>query len=323
LCNLIVSTDIRSLILHSTAILNTATVNLSQSNLVVEDEKSTQTAYQSQITDLKPQLAELLKQEAEAEAQFIASTGKLEQQHSANSTLLETESQAKQAQENSLNDKRTIEELEEQILLQKQQLRRQQPSSHPLTPNVHSTAEATPQQRSTEDDGIKELQSQLSKLLLQLSSGESELYKVKHQRLITEAALDKSEMQRDLLNQSVEHEKSRVTELQASMKQLSKELEEQRHQIKSLELEKVHATELDRLLKTSEAKLEDQRQKVAKSQAWITQLEEIVRQAGMQLKQQQQNSHNEEIRLKDLEEQLQRAEREVLVSRRNLKSKQN
>ena len=167
------------------------------------------------------------------------------------------------------------------------------------------------------------MQSQLSKLLLQLSSGESELYEMKHQRLITEAALDRSEMQRDLLNQSVEHEKSRVTELQASMKQLSRELEEQRHQIKSLELEKVHATELDRLLKTSEAKLEDQRQKVANSEARITQLEEIVRQAGMQLKQQQQNSRNEEIRLKDLEEQLQRAEREVLVSQRNLKSKQN
>ena len=66
MCNHIVSTGIRSLILHSTAILNTATVNLSQSNLVAEEEKSTQTAYQSQITDLKAQLAELLKQEAEA-----------------------------------------------------------------------------------------------------------------------------------------------------------------------------------------------------------------------------------------------------------------
>ena len=209
------------------------------------------------------------------------------------------------------------------MLLQKQQLRRQQPTSHPSTPNVYSTAEATPPQHSTVDGGIKEMQSQLSKLLLQLSSGESELYEVKHQRLITEAALDKSEMQRDILNQSVEHEKSRVTELQASMKQQGKELEEQRHQIKSLELEKVHATELDRLLKTSESRLEDQRQKVANSEARITQLEEIVRQAGMQLKQQQQDSHNEEIRLKDLEEQLQKAEREVLVSRRNLKSKQN
>ena len=83
----------------------------------------------------------MLKQEAEAEAQFIASTGKLEQQHSANVTLLQqqlqqvqgtllddqqtklaaeeqirklkdqllkSECQAKQAQENSLDDKRKI-----------------------------------------------------------------------------------------------------------------------------------------------------------------------------------------------------------------------